>query len=524
MQTIKEIIHVCAICGEGIDRLPQGAVILNGDTFYTLTCEECSSDGQVRFERQLLSWRTAAHLVLYHLHSTAPAGKRYFRWKEDVCDFIDKSWLGLLPGKVKGVNWQNSVSSVLSSHGEIFRNGFEEMNEQGWWSLRTVEPPFMYPHTKTKPVKLEPIFTTDSPSGDVNEDLKKELLRKLLSVDKTILTKALNTATLPTVPAQTSASPSTVKRNPLTANRYLPISEADVLRRCLQITNPPVQFRRLIRKVINRRGKRKLSLPLFDLDQFIYEYLKLELPLFLGDPPIVLFEQQHQQQQRKQHNFYTGKVPVEQTWRAKMMGLTNVVEDWPTPFVSPFTGHTLPGVLCTLPQIRPPQYKLLQELKSFSSHSNIEAHEHMEEDAPFIKVCYLRKELVEQTSHLLREAFWPRIDVSEYLDAPDYCLLALYRFRVVCVALMSPEGYLDYLWTAPGWQSTGLARTLLYLLIRRCPARDITLHVAPDNFAGMRVYQELGFKVDRYVLGFYEKYFPVERSGCRNAFFMRLRK
>lgn len=514
----------CAICGERIERIPKDALILHGDTFFTLTCEECSSNGQARFERQLLSWRNATHLVLYHLHTT-DSSKRYFRWKEDICAFIDTHWDGLLPAKAKGVNWQNSVSSVLSSNGEVFRNGFEEMNEQGWWSLRVVEPPFMYPQApRVKPIKLEPIFTTTTTNSSSNnitnsEEVKRELLKKLLLVDKSILTKALNTAPPPpppapvVVPVPTSSSPAP-KRNPITANRYLPISEADVLRRSLQLSTPHPLVKRLIRKIINRRAKRKLGLQLFDLDQFIYEYLKNETALYLGDPP----EQPSTQTTTTttttsaSQKYLGGKVPLELSFRAKILGVTSLYG--PTPFVSPFTGYTLPGVLMTLPDVRPPQLQLLQELNSLSSTPSNDV----------IRICYLRKELLPQVNHLLQHNFFPRIDVTEYLEAPDYCLCAMYKLRVVSVAIMSPEGYLDYLWTAPGWRSSSLARTLLYLLIRRCPARDITLHVLPDNYQAMRLYQEFGFKIDRFILGFYEQYYPPEKPGTRNAFFMRLRK
>jgi GNAT superfamily N-acetyltransferase len=456
------------------------------------------------------------------LHSTQR--KKYFRWKEDICAFIETHWEGLLPTKQRGANWQNSVSSVLSSHGEVFKNGFEDMSEQGWWALRAIEPPFMYPQQK-KSIKLEPIFSSPNPSNSnsnnnkiVDEELRRELLRKLLSEDKSILTKALNPLPPPSQKSSSNPNSPAVKSNPITANRYLPISEADVLRRCLQIPPPqPPPVRRLMRKIITRRARRKLGLPLFDLDQFIYEYLKSEVPLYLGEPPHncapggSVIPSMEQQMAAK----YQSKVPVELTFRAKMHGLCNVVEEWPTPLVSPFTGHTLPGVLTTLPNIKPPQYRLFQELHSLANnHPDLEP----------IKVCYIRKELIGQINVLLREAFWPRIDITEYLETPDYCVCALHKLRVVSVAIMTPEGNLDYLWTAPGWHSSHLARTLLYLLIRRCPARDITLHVAPDNYAAMRVYQELGFKVDRFVLGFYEKYLPADQPGTRNAFFMRLRK
>ena len=80
-----------------------------GDIFCTFQCSVCNQ-GPETFERKSLSWVAIVHLVIYHLirkaqiedETKAPKDKRehyYFRWKEDVCAFIDEHWDYLVPDK-----------------------------------------------------------------------------------------------------------------------------------------------------------------------------------------------------------------------------------------------------------------------------------------------------------------------------------------------------------------------------------------------------------------------------------------
>jgi hypothetical protein len=83
--------------------------LLFGDTFGTFTCSVCAQ-GQETFQRRNLSWIAIVHLVIYNLIKNAQIDdakkakkdKRehyYFRWKEDVCAFIDEYWDYLVPEK-----------------------------------------------------------------------------------------------------------------------------------------------------------------------------------------------------------------------------------------------------------------------------------------------------------------------------------------------------------------------------------------------------------------------------------------
>ena len=56
-----------------------------------------------------------------------------------------------------------------------------------------------------------------------------------------------------------------------------------------------------------------------------------------------------------------------------------------------------------------------------------------------------------------------------------------------------------------------------------CMGKDVTLHVSASNPA-MLLYQKFGFKTEEYVLDFYDKYYPLESTECKHAFFLRLRR
>ncbi|KAG0230256.1 Cysteine-rich protein 2-binding protein [Actinomortierella wolfii] len=80
------------------------------------------------------------HLVLYNLMDASPEQK-YFRWKEEICKFIDDYWSYLLPEKEQSPTWNNTVASVLSVQNHIFHSGVEIKGASGWWTLIEKAPP-----------------------------------------------------------------------------------------------------------------------------------------------------------------------------------------------------------------------------------------------------------------------------------------------------------------------------------------------------------------------------------------------
>ncbi|KAI8394187.1 uncharacterized protein BYT42DRAFT_609923 [Radiomyces spectabilis] len=138
-----------------INSLPKR--LLYGDTFMNFRCSVCSQ-GPETYERTNMSWVTIVHLVIYNLMKQADLSKdrdhKYFRWKEDVCAFIDDYWEYLAPGKQRSVTWHNTIASVLSTHSSIFLSGFEKFHQSAWWTLHKEEPPVK--DTKAKPPRIKP--------------------------------------------------------------------------------------------------------------------------------------------------------------------------------------------------------------------------------------------------------------------------------------------------------------------------------------------------------------------------------
>ncbi|KAI9322487.1 hypothetical protein BX666DRAFT_2017105 [Dichotomocladium elegans] len=96
-----------------------------------------------------MSWVAVVHLVIYNLirrqniiDRDKPEEERrhkYFRWKDDICTFIDEYWDYLVPGKKRSPTWHNTIASVLSTHGTIFKSGYEKFRQSAWWTLHDEE-------------------------------------------------------------------------------------------------------------------------------------------------------------------------------------------------------------------------------------------------------------------------------------------------------------------------------------------------------------------------------------------------
>lgn len=61
----------------------------------------------------------------------------------------------------------------------------------------------------------------------------------------------------------------------------------------------------------------------------------------------------------------------------------------------------------------------------------------------------------------------------------------------------------------------------MYNFFQSCMGKDVTLHVSATNPA-MNLYHKFGFKVQEFVVDFYDKYFTADSTQCKHAFFMRL--
>ncbi|PVU99764.1 hypothetical protein BB560_005451 [Smittium megazygosporum] len=82
----------------------------------------------------------AVHLVMYHLKVSSPETK-YFKWREHICSTFDQYWDYLIPEKIRTATWHNTVAGCISTHNALFKSGFEETGQTGFWTLRTLAKP-----------------------------------------------------------------------------------------------------------------------------------------------------------------------------------------------------------------------------------------------------------------------------------------------------------------------------------------------------------------------------------------------
>lgn len=119
--------------------------------------------------------------------------------------------------------------------------------------------------------------------------------------------------------------------------------------------------------------------------------------------------------------------------------------------------------------------------------------------------------------------------MAESLEYPDFSIVALFRKLVIGCALMTPEGYLSYIFVHPDWSGSSVGTTLLSLIIENAPSnRDVTLHVSATSPAVI-LYNKFGFKSEEFIVDFYKKYsvpdsYFAQISKSYNALYMRLRR
>ncbi|OMH83078.1 Cysteine-rich protein 2-binding protein [Zancudomyces culisetae] len=77
---------------------------------------------------------------MYHLKMEEPE-KKYFKWKENICAKFDKYWDYLMPEKIRTPTWHNTVAGCISTHNALFKSGFEETQQNGYWALAHLEKP-----------------------------------------------------------------------------------------------------------------------------------------------------------------------------------------------------------------------------------------------------------------------------------------------------------------------------------------------------------------------------------------------
>ncbi|XP_065647157.1 cysteine-rich protein 2-binding protein [Hydra vulgaris] len=116
---------------------------LKGDYLFSYECKACSYEGCDSLIRLRLSWVQVIHLVLYNLTVSESGRQGYFRWKEEICLFIDRHWNCLMHDRAKSSTWVNTVAGTLSVHSQrLFKSGLTLFRETGWWALQEITPAY----------------------------------------------------------------------------------------------------------------------------------------------------------------------------------------------------------------------------------------------------------------------------------------------------------------------------------------------------------------------------------------------
>ncbi|XP_068230551.1 cysteine-rich protein 2-binding protein [Palaemon carinicauda] len=295
----------------------------------------------------------------------------------------------------------------------------------------------------------------------------------------------------------------------------------------LQLAGPlPAKLHRLLRKLIVRQSKHEHGVPQFDLDaecrfyklhgrlQTRSEKRKSRIPQEQDASVRVLDRFQISSKENR------GLEEKNSSFITKLVGSS---DEPPALIRSPYTLRDLKPYIMRDYESVPLKLQLLQEIVRYP-HRNDKTWSPPPRYP--IDYCYVTPKHIPAMNQMARHFFWPGIDLSEVLQYPDHTCVVLYRHLVIGFGILVPDtgfntAYLSFLLVHPEWQRAGIATFVLYHLIQTCMGKDITLHVFAANPA-LILYQKFGFKVEEFLLDFYDKYLPEDSHECKHAMFLRL--
>ncbi|XP_069625055.1 cysteine-rich protein 2-binding protein isoform X2 [Ranitomeya imitator] len=540
---------------------------LKGDNFFKVTCSDCSEDGKEQFERLKLTWQQVVMLAMYNLSLEGSGRQGYFRWKEDICSFIEKHWTFLLGNRKKTSTWWSTVAGCLSVGSPMFfKSGAQDFGEPGWWKLVHNKPPTLKPEgdkyiSSSQKIKNDEEMDADGvidpgmeylPSANISHSgpmcqknfkssihVKQEIESEEEKLDR-------GEGDIHKGPsadrARDKRRPQPIVKDKSKTPQYHAISlykEKLLLKRleaCPNAVAATPEARRLRQKLLVRKAKRERGLPLFDLDQALNAALMLvggvygaregSVSRLVPTGPVY---RTTSKDLRILDRYQTAVPTTKGVCHSAMRFLYRLGaaedKDADLSIVSPYTARILKPFIRRDYETRPCRLQLLAEISAYA-HRNNPSWE-AEPQSP-IDYSYVRPGHVPTINSICHEFFWPGIDVSECLQYPDFSVVVLYKKVIIAFGFMVPdvkynEAYISFLFVHPEWRRAGIATFMIYHLIQTCMGKDVTLHVSANNPA-MLLYQKFGFKTEEYVLDFYDKYFPIDSKECKHAFSLRLRR
>ncbi|XP_070796958.1 cysteine-rich protein 2-binding protein isoform X3 [Pituophis catenifer annectens] len=563
----EEMSYYCERCQKWLpaSHTREQITYLKGDNFFKFTCSDCSEDGKEHFERLKLTWQQVVMLAMYNLSLEGTGRQGYFRWKEDICAFIEKHWSYLLGNRKKTSTWWSTVAGCLSVGSPLyFRSGAQEFGEPGWWKLVHNRPPIMKPEGEKLSVSslkakddeemegmIDPGIEYIPPSGasgtmiqkkmKLSDQIKQELMCEEGRAERLVNVVENHSSTHAFLQDQGLNKRKTQQAHKDSQSKYTAIGiyEEKLLLRnleaCLNAADMTPEARRLRRKLIVRKMKRERGLPLFNLDDIVNSALIL-VDQFYGTKerhaaylPSDYTVYKTSCQAFRILDRYQTKVSAAKefqhrttTFWCRLVGAEDTTDH---SIISPYTSRVLKPYIRRDYENKPPKLQLLMEIRAHY-HKNDPGWT-AEPEAP-IDYCYVRPNHIPTINSLCHEFFWPGIDLSECLQYPDFSVVVLYKKVIVAFGFMVPdvkynEAYISFLFVHPEWRRSGIATFMIYHLIQTCMGKDATLHVSASNSA-MLLYQKFGFKTEEYILDFYDKYYALDSKECKHAFFLRLRR
>ncbi|XP_066451874.1 cysteine-rich protein 2-binding protein isoform X2 [Eleutherodactylus coqui] len=540
---------------------------LKGDNFFKFTCSDCSEDGKEQYERLRLTWQQVVMLAMYNLSLEGSGRQGYFRWKEDICSFIEKHWTFLLGNRKKTSTWWSTVAGCLSVGSPMFfKSGAQEFGEPGWWKLVHNKPPAMRPegdkYISSQKLKYDEEMDVDgvidpgieylpSPNTTHSTPICQKNFKSSMYVKQEIESEEEKLDRLegelhkgPSADrARDKRRPQPIQKDKNKNPHYHAISlyeEKLLLKRleaCPNAVAVTPEARRLRQKLLVRKAKRERGLQLFDLDQAVNAALMLVGGVYgaregaVSRPIPTGPQYKTTSKDLRVLDRYQTAVPATKDVHHSAvrflyrLGATED-KDADLSIVSPYTARILkPYIRRDYETTRPCRLQLLAQIRA---HAHRNDPSWVPEPQSPIDYCYVRPGHIPTINSICQEFFWPGIDVSECLQYPDFSVVVLYKKVVIAFGFMVPdvkynEAYISFLFVHPEWRRAGIATFMIYHLIQTCMGKDVTLHVSANSPA-MLLYQKFGFKTEEYVLDFYDKYYPIDSKECKHAFFLRLRR
>mmetsp|Transcript_25193 Transcript_25193/g.35296 ORF Transcript_25193/g.35296 Transcript_25193/m.35296 type:complete len:591 (+) Transcript_25193:74-1846(+) len=141
---------------------------LIGDNAYTFKCCICTKSDSEYCELLGKSWTDIVRVAIYNLlllekKKGNANPRKFFQYKEEICNYIDKHWESLCHGKTRTKTWENTIGSSLSTKSHYFASGGELLGQPGFWGLKS---------------EADPSTFTKSGSGAAKKDKSKKKLPK----------------------------------------------------------------------------------------------------------------------------------------------------------------------------------------------------------------------------------------------------------------------------------------------------------------------------------------------------------